>query len=207
MPSEPGREALRRRGRARKRRRTEVVRTPHCSNFSKEGVGALGVSMNSNSDSEPLVLCGFDMLPTDAPRGVCGRRSPASQTRVKGEETRPNKEGRREKNNVISLSTKYARGEEEKWARSLWSGVVCPCSPCMRRDLNLSRGSSGSSLAWGAQLGPLIGPSSPSPFRGRSEALGDPRLADDPDLDLAAHKGPATHEFVQILPDFQSRIP
>lgn len=50
---------------------TEVVRTPHSSNFSKEGVGALGVSINSNSDSEPLVLCGFDMLPTEAPRGVC----------------------------------------------------------------------------------------------------------------------------------------
>lgn len=49
--------------------RTEVVLTPHSSNFSKEGVGALGVSMNSNSDSEPLVLCGFDMLPTEAPLG------------------------------------------------------------------------------------------------------------------------------------------
>lgn len=59
-------------------RRTEVVRTPHSSNFSKEGVGALGVSMNSNSDSEPLVLCGFDMLPTDVPRGVCSRGSPAA---------------------------------------------------------------------------------------------------------------------------------
>lgn len=55
---------------------TEVVRTPHSSNFSKEGVGAFGVSMNSNSDSEPLVLCGFDMLPTEAPRGVCSRGSP-----------------------------------------------------------------------------------------------------------------------------------
>lgn len=42
--------------------------------------------------------------------------------------------------------------------------------PCMRRDLGPSRGSSGSSLARGAQLGLLIGPSSPSPFRGRSEA-------------------------------------
>lgn len=35
---------------------TEVVLTPHSSNFSNEGVGALGVSMNSNSDSLPLVL-------------------------------------------------------------------------------------------------------------------------------------------------------
>jgi len=35
---------------------TDVVRTPHSSNFSKVGVGALGVSMNSNSDSLPLAL-------------------------------------------------------------------------------------------------------------------------------------------------------
>jgi hypothetical protein len=35
---------------------TEVVLTPHSSNFSKVGVGALGVSMNSNSLSEPLTL-------------------------------------------------------------------------------------------------------------------------------------------------------
>jgi hypothetical protein len=41
---------------------TLVVRTPHSSNFSKVGVGALGVSMNSNSDSLPFTLCGFDML-------------------------------------------------------------------------------------------------------------------------------------------------
>ena len=41
---------------------TEVVRTPHSSNFSKVGVGALGVSINSNSDSLPFTLCGFDML-------------------------------------------------------------------------------------------------------------------------------------------------
>ncbi len=41
---------------------TEVVRTPHSSNFSKVGVGALGVSMNSNSDSLPLTLCGLDMF-------------------------------------------------------------------------------------------------------------------------------------------------
>jgi hypothetical protein len=43
-------------------RLTEVVRTPHSSNFSKVGVGALGVSINSNSDSLPLALCGFDIL-------------------------------------------------------------------------------------------------------------------------------------------------
>lgn len=43
---------------------TEVVRTPHSWNFSKEGVGALGVSMNSNSDSLPLVLWGFDIVAT-----------------------------------------------------------------------------------------------------------------------------------------------
>lgn len=46
---------------------TEVVRTPHSSNFSKEGVGALGVSMNSNSDSLPLVLWGFDIAATMVP--------------------------------------------------------------------------------------------------------------------------------------------
>lgn len=51
-----------------------------------------------------------------------------------------------------------------------------PMQPCMRRDLDLCRGSSGSSLAWGAQLGPLIGPSSHSPFRGRSEAFRDPEV-------------------------------
>lgn len=45
-------------------RHTEVVRTPQSSNFSKVGVGAFGVSMNSNSDSLPLVLWGFDMLAT-----------------------------------------------------------------------------------------------------------------------------------------------
>lgn len=43
---------------------TDVVRTPQSSTFSKVGVGALGVSTNSNSDSLPLVLCGFDMLAT-----------------------------------------------------------------------------------------------------------------------------------------------
>lgn len=37
-------------------RLTEVVLTPQSSNFSKVGVGALGVSMNSNSLSEPLAL-------------------------------------------------------------------------------------------------------------------------------------------------------
>lgn len=35
---------------------TEVVLTPHSSTFSNVGVGAAGVSMNSNSDSEPLAL-------------------------------------------------------------------------------------------------------------------------------------------------------
>jgi hypothetical protein len=39
---------------------TAVVLTPHSSNFSNVGVGALGVSMNSNSLSEPLTLCGFE---------------------------------------------------------------------------------------------------------------------------------------------------
>jgi hypothetical protein len=41
----------------RMRTHTEVVLTPHSSNFSNVGVGALGVSMNSNSLSEPLTLC------------------------------------------------------------------------------------------------------------------------------------------------------
>jgi len=41
---------------------TDVVRTPHSSNFSNVGVGALGVSMNSNSDSLPVALCGLDIL-------------------------------------------------------------------------------------------------------------------------------------------------
>ena len=41
---------------------TDVVRTPHSSNFSKVGVGAFGVSMNSNSDSLPVTLCGLDIL-------------------------------------------------------------------------------------------------------------------------------------------------
>jgi hypothetical protein len=35
---------------------TEVVLTPQSSNFSNVGVAALGVSMNSNSLSEPLML-------------------------------------------------------------------------------------------------------------------------------------------------------
>jgi hypothetical protein len=35
---------------------TEVVFTPQSSNFSNVGVAALGVSMNSNSLSEPLTL-------------------------------------------------------------------------------------------------------------------------------------------------------
>jgi hypothetical protein len=35
---------------------TEVVLTPQSSNFSKVGVGALGVSMKSNSLSELLAL-------------------------------------------------------------------------------------------------------------------------------------------------------
>jgi hypothetical protein len=39
---------------------TAVVLTPHSSNFSNVGVGALGVSMNSNSLSEPLMLWGFE---------------------------------------------------------------------------------------------------------------------------------------------------
>jgi hypothetical protein len=39
---------------------TDVVLTPHSSNFSKVGVGALGVSMNSKSLSEPLVLWGLE---------------------------------------------------------------------------------------------------------------------------------------------------
>jgi hypothetical protein len=46
------------------RKLTDVVRTPQSSTFSKVGVGALGVSTNSNSDSLPLVLCGFDMMAT-----------------------------------------------------------------------------------------------------------------------------------------------
>lgn len=44
---------------------TEVVRTPQSWTFSKEGLGALGVSINSNSDeSLPLVLWGFDIVAT-----------------------------------------------------------------------------------------------------------------------------------------------
>jgi hypothetical protein len=41
---------------------TLVVRTPQFSGFSKVGLGALGVSTNSNSDSLPLELTGFDIL-------------------------------------------------------------------------------------------------------------------------------------------------
>ena len=42
---------------------TEVVLTPQSSNFSNVGVEAFGVSMNSKSLSEPLVLCTLeDML-------------------------------------------------------------------------------------------------------------------------------------------------
>lgn len=37
-------------------RLTDVVRTPQSSNFSNWGVGALGVSINSNSLSEPFAL-------------------------------------------------------------------------------------------------------------------------------------------------------
>lgn len=44
---------------------TEVVLTPQSSNFSNVGVGALGVSINSNSLSEPLTLWGLeDMIDT-----------------------------------------------------------------------------------------------------------------------------------------------
>lgn len=43
---------------------TEVVFTPHSSNFSNVGVGALGVSMNSNSLSEPLMLWGLEDMTT-----------------------------------------------------------------------------------------------------------------------------------------------
>jgi hypothetical protein len=41
---------------------TFVVRTPQSSNFSNVEVGALGVSMNSNSDSEPFTLVDFGIL-------------------------------------------------------------------------------------------------------------------------------------------------
>lgn len=37
-----------------------MVFTPQSSNFSNVGVGALGVSMNSNSLSEPLTLWGLE---------------------------------------------------------------------------------------------------------------------------------------------------
>lgn len=50
------------RGKREGRLITEVVRTPHSSAFSKVGVGALGVTMNSKSDSLPLALCGLDIL-------------------------------------------------------------------------------------------------------------------------------------------------
>lgn len=40
--------------------RTEVVLTPHSSNFSKVGVLAAGVSMNSKSLSELLTLWGLE---------------------------------------------------------------------------------------------------------------------------------------------------
>ena len=49
---------------------TEVVFTPHSSNFSNVGVGAFGVSMNSNSLSEPLVLCGLEAMIADSSIGV-----------------------------------------------------------------------------------------------------------------------------------------
>ncbi len=39
---------------------TDVVLTPHSSNFSNVGVGALEISMNSNSLSEPLLLWGLE---------------------------------------------------------------------------------------------------------------------------------------------------
>ncbi len=41
---------------------TAVVFTPQSSNFSNVGVGALGVSINSNSDSLLFRLCGFDIV-------------------------------------------------------------------------------------------------------------------------------------------------
>ncbi len=41
---------------------TDVVRTPQSSDFSNWGVGALGVSINSNSLSEPFVLWVFDAI-------------------------------------------------------------------------------------------------------------------------------------------------
>jgi hypothetical protein len=41
---------------------TEVVATPQSSTVSRVGVGALGVSMNSYSDSLPFTLCDFDMV-------------------------------------------------------------------------------------------------------------------------------------------------
>lgn len=41
---------------------TEVVLTPQSSNFSKVGVGAFGVSMNSKSLSEPLTLWVLDAI-------------------------------------------------------------------------------------------------------------------------------------------------
>ncbi len=41
---------------------TDVVFTPHSSNFSNVGGGALGVSINSNSLSEPLTLWGLEAM-------------------------------------------------------------------------------------------------------------------------------------------------
>ena len=59
---------------------TEVVLTPHSSNFSNVGVGALGVSMNSNSLSEPLTLCGSEDMIAASSNGI-RRRDLENSTR------------------------------------------------------------------------------------------------------------------------------
>lgn len=152
-------------------RRTEVVRTPHSSNFSNEGVGALGVSMNSNSDSEPLVLCGFDMLPTDAPRGVCSRGSPAKAGRVwKRRGIRVNKGERREK------STRPARLDNNSLDRCLRRWATNPSDQICQRERE-KVGEGARSLAWSAQCfahaamheegpGPRPGEAQGRPWRG-----------------------------------------
>lgn len=90
--------------------------------------------------------------------------------------------------------------EREKVGRELvvWCGL--PNALPMHEEGPGSRpGSSGSSLAWGAQLGPLIGPSSLNPFRSRSEALRDSKVG-RPEL------GPAQSEAVQIPPECSYQI-
>lgn len=95
-----------------------MVRTPHSSNFSKEGVGALGVSMNSNSDSLPLVLWGFDIVATklslSANRVLCEDRGREAGTRA----------GKAKKK-------KYC-GQTAAWRMARTSAIATWRGPCQR---------------------------------------------------------------------------